>query len=371
MISIVIRMAKSGSKPGVYHEQRGAVTELGFSRFAVGWRRSPVFARVPYGPTGVGCELVCPVRRRKFRNPTLAAQGIRSRLPENLDCGGFASGVISRNVCRQLQSRVNIPVELTMRYQNPSIPSAVQSLLKQGVDEILLIPLFPHYAMSSFETAVERVKEVAGQLMAGLRVIVQPPFYDHPQYLAALVASAAKYLDKGYDHLLFSFHGLPERQIRKSDPTGCHCLASENCCTLPSPAHGTCYRAQCFKTVEAFVKLAGVPDTKYSVAFQSRLGRDPWLKPYTDYELVRFAKQGKKKLLVICPAFVSDCLETLEEIGMRGRETFLDAGGRELTQIPCLNEHPLWLEALEGMVAKFSPTAVRLDSHMPAKRQVT
>ncbi|HLH55390.1 MAG TPA: ferrochelatase [Verrucomicrobiae bacterium] len=270
---------------------------------------------------------------------------------------------ISQRVRAQLQARVNIPVELAMRYQSPGIQPAVESLAHQGVDEFLLIPLFPHYAMSSYETAVVRVKEVAARCAPGTRVVVQPPFYDHLQYIAALVASAQDYLAKGYDHLLFSFHGLPERHLRKSDPTGRHCLCSENCCLEPSPAHATCYRAQCFKTVNAFVQKAGVPPEKYSISFQSRLGRDPWLKPYTDFELERFPKEGKKRLLVICPAFVSDCLETLEEIGMRGRETFLNAGGKEFAQIPCLNEHPLWLETLCGMVAKFSPNAV--------KRQVT
>jgi ferrochelatase len=265
--------------------------------------------------------------------------------------------VISKHVQRRLQSTVSIPVELAMRYQNPSIPSAVRSLAERGVDEVLLIPLFPHYAMSSFETAVERVKEVAAQLAPQAKIAVQPPFYNHPQYISALVASAQPFLAKGYDHLLFSFHGLPERQLRKSDPTGCHCLTNPDCCEVPSPAHNTCYRAQCLQTVAAFVKQAAIPAEKYSVAFQSRLGRDPWLKPYTDYELVRFASQGIKKLLVICPAFVSDCLETLEEIGIRGRESFLNAGGSELTQIPCLNEHPLWLEALEGMVANFAEKA--------------
>jgi ferrochelatase len=262
--------------------------------------------------------------------------------------------VISKNVQRRLQARLQIPVELAMRYQNPSIPSAVRNLAGKGVDEVLLIPLFPHYAMSSFETAVERVKEVAAQLAPALKIVIQPPFYNHPQYVAALVASAQPYLAKGYDHLLFSFHGLPERQLRKSDPTGCHCLARPDCCEVASPAHDTCYRAQCFKTVAAFVHNANIVSQKYSVAFQSRLGRDPWLKPYTDYELVRFAQQGIKKLLVICPAFVSDCLETLEEIGIRARETFLEAGGKELIQIPCLNEHPLWLDALEGMVGNFA-----------------
>jgi ferrochelatase len=269
--------------------------------------------------------------------------------------------VISQKVCKQLQERVDVPVELAMRYQNPTIESAVQSLANQGVDEMLLIPLFPQYAMSSFETAVERVKEVVGQLAPAARLVVEPPFYNHPQYVTALVASAQPFLQEDYDHLLFSFHGLPERQIRKSDPTGCHCLSNPTCCQGESPAHATCYRAQCYKTVEAFVRMAGVPDSKYSVAFQSRLGRDPWLKPYTDYELARLASEGKKRMLVICPAFVSDCLETLEEIGIRGRDTFIQSGGSDLKLIPCLNEHPLWLETLESMIREFAPVDEELS----------
>jgi ferrochelatase len=261
--------------------------------------------------------------------------------------------VISRNVQAKLQQRVSVPVELAMRYQNPSIPQAVRNLAQKGVDEVLLIPLFPHYAMSSFETAVERVKEVAAALAPQMRLTVQPPCFEEPDYIAALVGSAQEFLERGYDHLLFSFHGLPERHLRKSDPTGRHCLATEDCCTTASPAHATCYRAQCFKTVAAFVKQAGVPEGKYSISFQSRLGRGPWLKPYTDFELPRLAQNGVKRLLVMCPAFVSDCLETLEEIGLRGRDTFLEAGGSESTLIPCLNEHPLWLEALERMVGRF------------------
>jgi protoporphyrin/coproporphyrin ferrochelatase len=265
--------------------------------------------------------------------------------------------VTSRNVQTQLQQRVSVPVELAMRYQNPSIPQAVRNLAQKGVNEVLIIPLFPHYAMSSFETAVERVREVSAALSPQMRLTVQPPCFEEPDYIAALVGSAREYLKQGYDHLLFSFHGLPERHLRKSDPTGCHCLATEDCCRTASPAHATCYRAQCFKTVATFVKEGGVLEGKYSVAFQSRLGRDPWLKPYTDFELVRLAQEGVRKLLVMCPAFVADCLETLEEIGMRGRRTFLEAGGRECTLIPCLNEHPLWLGALEEMVGRFVAAA--------------
>jgi protoporphyrin/coproporphyrin ferrochelatase len=260
---------------------------------------------------------------------------------------------MSRHLQNKLQERFTVPVELAMRYQNPSIESAIRKLDYLKVDDLFLIPLFPHYAMSSYESAVERVKSVARFLAPKMKITVQPPYFDAPDYIEALVASAQNYLQDGYDHLLFSFHGIPERHLRKSDPTHCHCLKKENCCEVSSPAHATCYRAQCFKTVAAFVAKASVPKEKYSVSFQSRLGKDPWLKPYTDLELAEFPKRGVQKLLVICPAFVSDCLETVEEIGMRGKETFLGAGGKEFTQIPCLNEHTLWLSALEKMGRTF------------------
>lgn len=262
--------------------------------------------------------------------------------------------VTSRNVRRKLQARLPLPVELAMRYQKPSISDALKRLAGNGVDDLLLIPLFPHFAMSSFETAVERVKEVARILAPRMRINVQPPYFEDHDYIAALVGSAREFLSRDFDHLLFSFHGIPERHIRKADTTGRHCLALPDCCQTPSPAHATCYRAQCFKTVAAFVQLAGIPASEYSVAFQSRLGRDPWLRPYSDQELPRLASAGVRKLLVICPAFVSDCLETLEEIGIRGKESFLAAGGEDLALIPCLNEHPLWVEALEKMIQRFA-----------------
>jgi ferrochelatase len=260
---------------------------------------------------------------------------------------------ISRRVQELLQRRVSVPVALAMRYQNPSIESAVKNLAAQGATEVLLIPQFPHYAMSSYETAVVRVNEVAKKFAPRMKIAVQPPYGDAPDYIAALAASAADFLKRDFDHLLFSFHGIPERHVKKSDPTGCHCLRVENCCEVASPAHATCYRAQCFQTAKLFVAKADVPAGKWSVSFQSRLGKDPWLKPYTDYELPRLATEGKKRMLVICPAFVSDCLETIEEIGMRGAEEFASGGGQEFTRIPCMNEHPAWIDALENMAKKF------------------
>ena len=262
--------------------------------------------------------------------------------------------VTSKNVQRDLQQRMgeNVPVALAMRYQSPSIESALKSLQDQGVRDLLVIPLFPHYAMSSFETAYVRAQELAAKIAPEMKLKIIGPYYNDPGYIAALVASASDFLQSDYDHLLFSFHGLPERHLRKADTTGAHCMKSPNCCETPSRAHNTCYRAQCFATVRAFVAAAGVAEGEYSTAFQSRLGRDPWLKPYTDLELERLAKSGVKKLLVICPAFVSDCLETLEEIAMRGREIFIGAGGESFNLIPCLNEHPRWLEALEKLVRR-------------------
>jgi ferrochelatase len=182
--------------------------------------------------------------------------------------------VISKHVQALLQQRVSVPVELAMRYQNPTIESAVKSLAAKGATKVLLIPLFPHYAMSSYESAVMEVVRVAGKIAPQMELTVQPPYYDRPDYIAALVASAADYLKPAYDHLLFSFHGIPERHIRKSDTTGCHCLATPNCCETPSPAHAHCYRAQCYRTASLFAEQAGVPAGKWSVSFQSRLEAD-------------------------------------------------------------------------------------------------
>jgi ferrochelatase len=284
-----------------------------------------------------------------INRPKQAAEAYRKIwLPE-----GSPLVVTSRKVQAKLQERVPVPVELAMRYQHPSIESAVRKLAEQKVDKTFLIPLFPHYAMSSYETAVVRVQKVARKVAPGMTIIVQPPYGGAPDYIAALADSAANHLEAGFDHLLFSFHGIPERHLHKSDPTGGHCLIASNCCETASPAHATCYRAQCFKTMAAFVEQAGIAANQCSISFQSRLGHDPWLKPYTDFELVEMPRRGLKKLLVICPSFVSDCLETLEEIGIRGRNAFLSAGGEEFAQIPCLNEHPLWLAALEKMVRRF------------------
>jgi len=260
--------------------------------------------------------------------------------------------VISRRVQQALQARTQLPVELGMRYGKPGARQALEALLDAGVHDIFAIPLFPHYAMSTIESAVVKTQEELHALDPDARLHVQPPYYDEPGYMKALVESARPHLQE-FEHLLFSYHGLPERHIRKSDPTGAHCLRSADCCDVPNAAHATCYRHQIFRTTDAFVRELNIPAEKYSVAYQSRLGRDKWLQPSTEQKLQELAASGVRKLSVICPAFVADCVETLEEIGIRGKEVFLKAGGEEFELIPCINEHPAWIDALAGWVAAF------------------
>ncbi len=266
-----------------------------------------------------------------------------------------------------VRSYLSCPVELAMRYQNPTVEEAVINLHKRGVTEITLLPLFPQHAMSSYETAVEKVRVVVARECPGTILKVVPPFYNHPSYIEALAESAESHLACGFDHLLISFHGLPERHLRKADPTHGHCMKSVNCCETPGLAHKTCYRAQCFKTARAFAEKLGLARDQYSVSFQSRLGREPWMQPYTDAEIERLAKSGVRNLAVICPAFVTDCLETLEEIAIRGREIFIAAGGEELRVIPCLNTHPRWVAALLDLVTPYLGPAARRSSEMHAR----
>lgn len=265
--------------------------------------------------------------------------------------------LLGKKLQELVQSQVDIPVALAMRYGNPSTADVIKQLKASGVSELLVVPLYPHYAMSSYETAVVRVMEEIKSQEAGIKTTLVQPFYRDEDYIDALVASAVPYLEKDYDKLLFSFHGIPERHLRKSDPSHAHCLTTPDCCNTCNPAHATCYKHQCLQTVKAFVAKAGIPQDKYSVSFQSRLGRDPWLKPYTDYVLADLPKEGVKKLLVICPAFVADCLETIEEIAVEGKEIFMHAGGEWFEQIPCLNAHPEWVDCLSRRIRDWTKSS--------------
>jgi len=246
--------------------------------------------------------------------------------------------------------QLETPVYLAMRYGAPSIPDTLKQIRADGVEELFVVPLYPHYAMSSYETVVVRVTECAKDICPDMYIEFMQPFYQDEDYIEALYASAADYLEDEYDMLLFSFHGVPERHLRKSDPSHAHCLCVADCCDNPNPAHATCYRHQCFRTVKLFCERAGIAEDRYTVSFQSRLGRDPWLQPYTDDTLKRLAEEGVKKVSVMCPAFVTDCLETLEEIAEEGGETFREAGGEALTLIPCMNEHPEWIRFLVNRI---------------------
>ena len=178
------------------------------------------------------------------------------------------------------------------------------------------------------------------------------PFYTETCYVKALATNIQPWLDTAYDQILFSYHGIPERHIRKSDVTGCHCLKVTDCCNTASPAHAQCYRHQVFTTTRLVTEQLGIAADKYGISFQSRLGKG-WLQPFTDIRLEEMPKEGIKKLLVVCPAFVSDCLETLEEIAIRGKESFLQAGGEAYTMIPCLNTNQVWVDVWKGWVEEF------------------
>ncbi len=261
--------------------------------------------------------------------------------------------VVSERQRRLLAERTGLPVALAMRYRLPTIETAVQELRGAGVDRVLVVPLYPHYAMSSYETAVVAAMEGLGRLAPEMAVELVQPYYEDADYIEALFRLAEPFLQgEDWDLLQFSFHGIPVRHLRKSDPSGAHC-GTPGCCSREHPAHATCYRHQCLSTVRAFAARAGLPPEKFGVSFQSRLGRDPWLEPYTDRTLTELPGRGVKRLLVICPAFVTDCLETLEEIQQGGEELFHEAGGETLRQIPCLNDSEACLDFLAGRVARF------------------
>lgn len=279
--------------------------------------------------------------------------------------------VTSKLQQKALQAKLDIPVGLGMRYGNPSTEDALDSLVKQGVDDLFIIPLYPHYAMSSYETAVVHLNQLIKKKRLKLKTSLLPPFYKDDAYIDVLTESARPYLEKEpFDKLIFSFHGIPERHVIKTDPSHSHCLKSENCCQTcnSNPAHATCYRHQCTQTVAAFAEKLNLPKEQYILSFQSRLGRDPWLKPYTDKTIESLAEAGAKTVKIICPAFTTDCLETLEEIAIGGEEIFKEAGGEQYEQIPCLNDQPAFIDYLALKVAEWENGAYeQIDPNDPVQ----
>jgi ferrochelatase len=249
-------------------------------------------------------------------------------------------------------------VELAMRYGEPSIRGAVERLASAGVARWVLFPLFPQYSAATTRSTVEKVAEELARVGNTAPLVVLGAFHDEEPFLAAFAAVARRHLDAFRpDHVLFSYHGLPERQVRAADATGAHCLASETCCDALSEVNRDCYRAQCFATTRALAQRLGLGPGEHSLSFQSRLGRTPWIQPHTDRILSELAARGAKRLAVVCPAFVADCLETLEEIAIRGREQWIGLGGEALTLVPSLNAEPAWVEAVAAMVRRSEGSA--------------
>ncbi len=287
------------------------------------------------------------------RRPRVSAAAYRKIWTERGSPLLLNSEELARKVAHELESEFE--VELAMRYGNPSIPNAIEKLRRKGIQELTALPLYPQRAASSTGSSLAELYRAIGSSWDVTPVKIGSDFFSEPGFLDAFaqVASPAVEASRA-DYVLFSFHGLPERQVRKSDPSGAHCLASAECCEHLVEQNIGCYRAQSFHTARALAQRLGLSPEKFGISFQSRLGRTPWIKPYTDLLLPELAKRGTRRLAVICPAFVADCLETLEEIGIRGRESFLAAGGEELTLVPSLNAHPSWVQAVVRMARRAS-----------------
>ncbi|MBZ9730421.1 ferrochelatase [Salegentibacter sp. JZCK2] len=263
--------------------------------------------------------------------------------------------VLSERLQNKMDDNTSVPIALAMRYGEPSIKSGLQELHDKGVDEVLLFPLYPQFAMATTETILVLAEELRKENFPKMQFTTVPPFYNHSDYIRVLAESISEKLKgKDFQHLLFSYHGVPERHIRKSDVTKSHCKIDGSCCQTASAAHQFCYRHQCYETTRLVAEYLELKENSYSVSFQSRLGFDPWLQPYTDRTIERFGKQGMKKLAIVTPAFVSDCLETLEEIAMEGEEIFHEVGGEEFTVVPCLNDRDDWVKVLSRWVDEWA-----------------
>lgn len=259
--------------------------------------------------------------------------------------------VISERLKEKIQKQIELPVALAMRYGSMSIKKGLQELVDKGVEDVFLIPLYPQFAMATTETILVLAEEMRQAHFPHLKIESLPAFYYKPEYIEVLSASISKHLKgKDFEHLLFSYHGVPERHIKKSDVTKSHCKINENCCVTPSKAHQYCYRHQCLEVTRLVAKKLNLKEGTYSTSFQSRLGFDPWLQPYTDRTIERLGEKGIKNMAIVTPAFVSDCLETLEEIAMEGMEIFHEMGGQSFTTIPCLNDDDPWASLLSKWI---------------------
>lgn len=264
--------------------------------------------------------------------------------------------VITKRLTEKIQQQVSVPVVMAMRYGNPNIASGLQQLHDQGVDEVLLMPLYPQYAMATTQTIEVFAQQLVKKQFPKMKLIKFPAFFHRSEYIEALAEVTRKYLENNpCDHLLFSYHGVPERHLRKTSPTPAHKNIVENtsCCNPYSEEGKYCYRSHCFETTRLLAEKLELKENTYSQSFQSRLGNDKWITPFTADKIAQLAQQGVKKLAVITPAFVTDCVETLEEIEMAGGKTFRENGGQEFKMVPCLNDSNLWVHALSKWINEY------------------
>ena len=257
--------------------------------------------------------------------------------------------VNTKSIADALADESQIPVSFAMRYQEPSISDAIEELCNQGCNDIKVLPLYPHYAMATSLTTINEVKDIVTREYPHIEVSFINSFHDGEGYIDSLADKIAQYFTDEFDYLLFSYHGIPERHIRKTDPTQSHCLQNSNCCSIDSSAKPFCYKAQVLETSRLCAEKLKLDKTRWGVSFQSRIGPG-WLKPFSDITLKELPKKGKKKIAVVCPSFVADNLETLEEMEIRGKKTFMDAGGNNFTYIPCLNSDESWISYLSKLV---------------------
>lgn len=262
--------------------------------------------------------------------------------------------VLSKRLHKKVQEKIELPVALAMRYGNPSLEFGLQQLVNQGVTNVMIVPLYPQFAMATTETILVLAQQLVEEKFPTLQLESLPAFYNKKEYIQNLAASIQEYKNSFQpDYILFSYHGVPERHIKKSDVTKSHCKIDGQCCITSSAAHEFCYRHQCYETTRQVAEALGLEEGTYSTSFQSRLGRDPWLQPYTDATIDELAQKGIKKLAVATPAFVSDCLETLEEIGMEAAHSFKENGGEDFLAIPCLNDREDWVATLSNWIKDF------------------
>ena len=261
-------------------------------------------------------------------------------------------GIELRDKLQALYNSENITVELAMRYGNPSIKSVLEKIRQRNYDKVVVVPLYPHYASSSSGTVLEEVMKHISKWWVIPEIKLVGQFYDHPEYLKAFKEVVKNYNHEDYDHVLLSYHGLPERHVDKVyvDNTSC---SEHNCENGVSEESKLCYKAACFETTKLLINLLNLPKEKCTTSFQSRLGKDPWIKPYTDMVLEDLAKQGKKKILVYSPAFVADCLETLIEIGSEYNHEFQERGGEKVQLVESLNAHDAWVNGLKNILSNY------------------